>query len=39
MRVLYWTINDVDLARELFRRGADGIITDFPARMQELASA
>lgn len=39
MRVLYWTVNDVDLARELFRRGADGIITDFPARMRELASA
>jgi glycerophosphoryl diester phosphodiesterase len=39
MRVLYWTINDVDLASELFRRGADGIITDFPARMRELATA
>lgn len=38
MRVLYWTVNDVDLAKELIRRGADGIITDLPARMQELAS-
>ena len=38
MRVLYWTVNDLELARELFARGADGIITDWPSRMREFAS-
>ena len=38
MRVLYWTVNEADVARELFARGADGIITDWPGRMREFAT-
>ena len=30
--VLYFTINDEDQMAELLRRGADGLITDYPAR-------
>ncbi len=33
LRVDYWTINDPAAARELISRGADGIMTDDPARM------
>jgi glycerophosphoryl diester phosphodiesterase len=33
MRVDYWTIDDPAVARELIARGADGIMTDDPARM------
>lgn len=29
----YWTINDVDLARDLLSRGAGGIMTDDPAEV------
>lgn len=36
LRVLYWTVNDPALARELLARGADGVITDWPDRMREL---
>jgi len=32
----YWVINDVDQARELLARGADGLITDYPARLSSL---
>lgn len=38
MRVLYWTVNEVELAATLFARGADGIITDWPSRMRSLAT-
>jgi glycerophosphoryl diester phosphodiesterase len=31
LRVDYWVINDVDTARALLARGADGIMTDDPA--------
>lgn len=33
MRVDFWTINDPDQARQLIALGADGIMTDDPARM------
>jgi glycerophosphoryl diester phosphodiesterase len=33
VRVDYWTINDPEVARDLFARGADGFITDDPRRM------
>ncbi|MEZ4363447.1 MAG: glycerophosphodiester phosphodiesterase [Kofleriaceae bacterium] len=33
LRVDYWTIDDPEEAKELLRRGADGIMTDDPARM------
>jgi glycerophosphoryl diester phosphodiesterase len=36
LRVDYWTINDESSARALFAAGADGIITDDPARMVPL---
>lgn len=38
LRVIYWTVNDAGLARSLIERGADGIITDWPGRMRDLAS-
>ncbi len=33
MRVIYWTVNEPELAAQLLKRGADGIITDWPSRM------
>jgi glycerophosphoryl diester phosphodiesterase len=33
LRVDYWTIDDPVVARELIARGADGIMTDDPARL------
>jgi glycerophosphoryl diester phosphodiesterase len=35
LRVLYWTVNDAELAGTLLQRGADGIITDWPDRIRE----
>lgn len=32
----YWTINDTSEMRELILLGADGLITDYPDRMQDL---
>ena len=32
----YWVINDVTQARELLARGADGLISDHPARLAPL---
>ncbi|HEY1097652.1 MAG TPA: glycerophosphodiester phosphodiesterase family protein, partial [Myxococcota bacterium] len=32
----YWVINDVEQARTLLERGADGLITDFPGRLRHL---
>lgn len=32
-RVIPWTVNDLDKARELYRWGVDGIITDYPDRI------
>lgn len=32
----YWTINDEDMMRFLIKQGADGIITDYPALLQEI---
>jgi glycerophosphoryl diester phosphodiesterase len=37
--VLFWTIDDPAEMRELVRLGADGIITDFPARARETLAA
>lgn len=34
--VQYWTINDVDEMIELIEIGADGIMTDYPHRLQEV---
>ncbi len=34
--VHYWTINDKDEMRELIQIGADGIMTDYPHRLQEV---
>ena len=39
LRVLYWTVNDPVEAALLFARGADGIITDWPDRMQDLPTS
>lgn len=33
LRVDFWTVDDVDVARELLSRGADGIMTDDPRRV------
>ncbi len=34
--VQYWTINDPEEMRELIEIGADGIMTDYPHRLQEV---
>ncbi len=34
--VHYWTINDKEEMRELIKIGADGIMTDYPHRLQEV---
>jgi glycerophosphoryl diester phosphodiesterase len=39
LRVLYWTVNDLVQAEELFARGADGIITDWPSRFRPAEGA
>lgn len=39
LRVVYWTINEPALARQLFARGADGVITDWPGRMTALVTS
>ncbi len=36
IKVIPWTINEVDEMRELIEWGVDGIITDYPDRIQEL---
>lgn len=36
MAVHYWTINDVDEMKMLIDLGADGIMTDYPHRLQEV---
>lgn len=38
MAVHYWTINDKDEMRMLIDLGADGIMTDYPHRLQEVYS-
>lgn len=35
MAVHYWTINDIETMKFLIRQGADGIITDYPERLQQ----
>jgi len=39
LRVDYWTINDPNEARRLVALGADGIMTDDPARIVPLVRA
>ena len=39
MRVDYWTINDPGKAKQLLERGADGIMTDDPARIRPVFDA
>lgn len=36
LKVVAWTVNDVDDALELMRRGVDGIATDYPERLVKL---
>ncbi|AZA10909.1 glycerophosphodiester phosphodiesterase family protein [Corynebacterium gerontici] len=35
MKLIPWTVNDVDTARSLKKLGCDGIITDYPGKMSE----
>lgn len=37
VRVFYWTVNEVQQMVELKRRGADGILTDYPDRLNKLS--
>lgn len=39
LAVHYWTVNDEDEMRRLIARGADGIITDVPARARAAVEA
>lgn len=34
--IFYWTINDAEEMRELISKGVDGIITDYPDRLQKV---
>ena len=34
--IFYWTINEEDQIRELILKGVDGIITDYPNRVQQV---
>ncbi|MCB9799223.1 MAG: glycerophosphodiester phosphodiesterase [Candidatus Omnitrophica bacterium] len=36
IHVFYWTINDPEQMKTLLRNGADGIMTDFPGRLNEI---
>lgn len=36
MKLIPWTVNDVPDMRKLIRMGVDGIITDYPNRIQDL---
>ncbi len=36
LRVVAWTVNSEDWAVELYRRGVDGIATDYPGRLAAL---
>ncbi len=36
MSVYYWTINEEDEIKELISKGVDGIITDYPDRVQKV---
>lgn len=36
LAVHYWTVNDVDEMKELIEIGADGIMTDYPHRLQAV---
>jgi glycerophosphoryl diester phosphodiesterase len=38
MRVIPWTVNEPHEICEVARMGADGVITDFPARAKETAA-
>lgn len=39
MAIHYWTINDVEEMKHLIDIGADGIMTDYPHRLQEVYAA
>jgi glycerophosphoryl diester phosphodiesterase len=36
LKVIPWTVNDVDAMREQIAAGVDGLITDYPARAREV---
>lgn len=38
VKVFYWTINERQEMEELIRRGADGIVTNYPDRLNEILS-
>jgi len=38
LRVQVWTINDAQQMRELIEQDVDGIITDYPGRLQSVVS-
>lgn len=35
-RVFYWTVNEVPEMEELLRRGADGLLSDYPDRLNQV---
>jgi glycerophosphoryl diester phosphodiesterase len=38
MKLIPWTVNDVSAMRRLIRLGVDGIITDYPDKIQKVGS-
>ena len=38
LKVFYWTVNEKQEMEELIRRGADGIMSDYPDRLNEIIS-
>ncbi len=39
VQVHVWTVNELDVMRDLLALGVDGIVTDYPARMTRLLAA
>ena len=39
VKVYYWTVNDPREMKELIRKGADGILTDYPDRLIEASNS
>ncbi len=37
LQVNVWTVNETDRMRELIAMGVDGIITDYPDRLRQVA--
>lgn len=39
IKIFYWTVNETKEMEELIRRGADGIITDYPNQLNQILNS